>query len=103
MAKQLAVENGEKLQKVPFLKIVFCNIAPLGDQKKWSHMKVKSKISYLGKRNSILPGHMAEQLAVEVDVKNVTEQQYTVHTDKLLYLVWIISLACEKMLCEKDV
>ena len=35
-------------------------------------MKVKSKISYLGERNSILPGQMAEQLAVEVDVKNVT-------------------------------
>ena len=34
-------------------------------------MKVKSKISYLGERNSILPGQMAEQLAVEVDVKNV--------------------------------
>ena len=62
---------------VPFLKIIFCNIAPLGDQKKRSHMKVKSKISYLGKRNSILPGQMAEQLAVEVDVKNVTQQQYT--------------------------
>ena len=35
-------------------------------------MKVKSKISYLGERNSILPGQMAEQLAVEVHVKNVT-------------------------------
>ena len=73
MAEQLAVENGEKLQKVSFLKIVFCNIAPLGDPKKWSHMKIKSKISYLGERNRILPGQMAEQLAVEVDVKNVTE------------------------------
>ncbi len=55
---------------MPFLKIVFCNIAPLGDQKKRSHMKVKSKINYLGKRNSILPGQMAEQLSVEVNVKN---------------------------------
>ena len=73
-------KNREKLQKVPFLKIVFCNIAPLGDPKKWSHMKIKSKISYLGERNSILPGQMAEQLAVEVDVKNVTEEQYTVHS-----------------------
>ena len=33
MDEQLAVENGGKLQKVPFLRIVFCNIAPLGDQK----------------------------------------------------------------------
>ena len=39
-------------------------------------MKVKSKISYLGERNGILPGQMAEQLAVEVNVKNVTEQQH---------------------------
>ena len=45
MAEQLVVENWEKLQKVPFLKIIFCNIAPLGDQKKWSHMKFKSKTS----------------------------------------------------------
>ena len=63
------------MQKVPFLKIVFCNIAPLGDQKNLSHMKVKSKISYLGEKISILPWQMAEQLAVEVDVKNVMEQQ----------------------------
>ena len=50
MAEQFAVENGEKLQKVPFLKIVFCNIAPLGDKKKWSHIKFKSKINYLGEK-----------------------------------------------------
>ncbi len=48
MAEQLVVKNWEKCKIVPFLKIVFCNIAPLGDQKKRSHMKVKSKISYLG-------------------------------------------------------
>ena len=35
-------------------------------------MKFKGKISYLGEIN-ILPWQMAEQLAVEVDVKNVTE------------------------------
>ena len=58
MAEQLVVKNWGKCKIVPFLKIVFCNIAPLGDQKKHSHMKVKSKISY------------AE---VDVDVKNVTE------------------------------
>ena len=39
------------------------------------HVKFKSKISYLGEKISILPWQMAEQLAVEVDVKNVTEQQ----------------------------
>ena len=36
------------------------------------HIKFKSKISYLGEKISILPWQMAEQLAVEVDVKNVT-------------------------------
>ena len=34
-------------------------------------MKLKNKINYQGK-NSILHKQMAEQLAVEVDVKNVT-------------------------------
>ncbi len=53
-------------------------------------MKVKSKISYLGERNSILPGQMAEQLSVEVDVKNFTEYGGGgVHTDKPQYLSWI--------------
>ncbi len=42
-------------------------------------MKVKSKISYLGERNSILLGQIAEQLAVEVDVKNVTEEEEEEH------------------------
>ena len=36
-------------------------------------MKLKSKISYLGEKISILPWQMAEQLAVEVDVKNMIE------------------------------
>ena len=43
---------------------------PLGGSKKFYHMKFKGKISYLGKKISILPWQMAEQLAVEVDVKN---------------------------------
>ena len=46
------------------------------------HVKFKNKISYLGKKNSILPWQMAEQLAVEVDVKNVTEQYGTVQTHR---------------------
>ena len=59
-------------------------------------MKVKSKISYLGERNSILPGQMAEQLAVEVNVKNVMEHgidvkniTYICTQDKPQYLSWI--------------
>ena len=45
----------------------------MGGQKKLYHIKFKKKISYLGEKISILPWQMAEQLAVEVDVKNVTE------------------------------
>ena len=48
---------------------------PLGGKKKLYHVKFKSKISYLGEKISILPWQMAEQLAVEVVVKNVTQQQ----------------------------
>ena len=44
----------------------------MGGPKKMYHVKFKSKISYLGEKISILPWQMAEQLAVEVDVKNVT-------------------------------
>ena len=57
------------------------------------HIKYKNKISYLGEKISILPWQMAEQLAVEVDVKNVTEhgtRNMYRHTDKLLYLVRMI-------------
>ena len=38
-------------------------------------MKFESKISYLGKKISILPWQMAEQLAVEVNVKQAKVQQ----------------------------
>ena len=40
--------------------------------KKVQKVKFKGKISYLGEKISILPWQMAEQLAVRVDVKNVT-------------------------------
>ena len=43
-------------------------------------MKFKSKISYLGEKICILPWQMAEQLAVEVDVKNVTHTVLSTHT-----------------------
>ena len=57
------------------------------------HIKYKNKISDLGEKISILPWQMAEQLAVEVDVKNVTEHTAAVHSsstqDKPIYFVWI--------------
>ena len=36
-------------------------------------MKFKSKPSYLGEKNSILPKQMTELQAIEVDVKNCDE------------------------------
>ena len=71
--------------------------------KKRSHIKVKSKISYLGKRNSILPGQMAEQLAVEVDVKKhdvwSTQQQQQEEQDKPQYLSWMVYLHLKHWFC----
>ena len=57
-------------------------------------MKFKSKISYLGKKISILPWQMAEQLAVEVDVKNVTDgctygRRNTEHGQAPLYYIFL--------------
>ena len=53
-------------------------------------MKFKGKISYLGEKISILPWQMAEQLVVEVNVKNVTEQQQQQQQVKPYYLIWIL-------------
>ena len=78
---------------MPLLKSVFDHLAPLGGQKIFYHIKFKNKISNLGEKISILPWQMAEQSAVEVDVKNVTHRTAAaaVHSteDKLIYLVWI--------------
>ena len=69
IAYEVRPKKGKKMQKVLFLKSVYWPLGPLGGQKKLYHMKFKSKISYLGEKISILPWQMAEQLAVEVDVK----------------------------------
>ena len=69
IAFKVRPKKGKKLQKVIFLKSIFWPLGPLGGQKKIYHMKFKSKKSYVGKKISILPWQMAEQLAVEVDVK----------------------------------
>ena len=70
IAFEVRPKKGKKLQKLIFLKKHFLTTWPLGGSKKLYHMKFQSKISYLGEKMSILPWQMAEQLAVEVDVKN---------------------------------
>ena len=95
MTEKIAFEvrhkKGQIIAKSAFSKKHFLTTWPLGGKKKLYHMKFKSKISYLGKKISILPWQIAEQLAVEVDVKNVTEDgcTYGKHMDKLIYLVRI--------------
>jgi len=52
-----------------------------------AHVKIKSKLSYLGKKITSLHRKMTEKLSFEVDVKNVTEEQDTgVRTELLFYL-----------------
>ena len=77
IAFEVRPKKGKKLQKVFFFKSVFWPLGPLGGQKKLYHVKFKSKISYLGEKINILPWQMAEQWAVEVDVKNVKEDVRT--------------------------
>ena len=62
--------KGKQLQKMLFLKSVFWPFGPFGGKKKLYQMKFKSKPGYLGEKISIFPWQMAEQWAVEVDVKN---------------------------------
>ena len=85
IAFEVRPKKGKNLQKVPFLKSIFWPLGPLGGQKKLYHMKFKSKISYLGEKISIQPWQMAEQLAVEVDVKNVTEDVRKTHGQAPLF------------------
>ena len=84
------VKTWRKTANSAFTKKHFLTTWPLGGSKKMYHVKFKNKISYLGKKISILPWQMAEQLAVEVDVKNVTQQQQQ-QQDKLIYFVWIVT------------
>ena len=52
-------------------------------------MKFKSKTGYLGEKISILPWQMAEQLAVEVDVKNVTDVWMEHGTHRTSSFIWL--------------
>ena len=55
-----------------FFKCIFVLQKYFGPPKFLAQVKIKSKISYLGKQISILHRQMTEQLSFEVDVKNVT-------------------------------
>ena len=70
IAFEVRPKKDKKMQKVLFLKSVFWPFGPLGGQKKIYHIKLKCKTGYLGEKINILPWQMAEQWAIEVDVKN---------------------------------
>ena len=50
MSFEVDVRNGQKLEKVHFLKCIFVLQKYFGPQKCLPHVKIKSKISYLGKK-----------------------------------------------------
>ncbi len=52
-------------------------------------MNIKSKIRYLGEKNSLLPWKMTEKLTVEVYVKNRDTGGGGVVAAHLIYFVWI--------------
>jgi len=53
-------------------------------------MKFKSKIGYLGEKNSLLPRKITEKLTVEVDVKNRDTGGAGAGAGHLIYFVWIM-------------
>ena len=55
-----------------------------------THMKIKSKISYLGEKISILPKKMTEQMAVEVDVKMVKNLKKSIFAPKIFWTSQIL-------------
>ena len=60
------VKIGQKSEKVHFLKCTFLLQMQFATKKKLAHVKIKNKISYLGKRISILHIQMTEQLSFEI-------------------------------------
>ena len=69
---------GEKSDKVHFLKCIFWLQKYLGPPKFFAHIKIESKIRYLGKRIGILHRQMTEQMSFELDVKNGQNQKKSI-------------------------
>jgi len=70
MAVEVDAKNRQKSEKVHFLKCTFWPQKYFGPKIILAHVKIKSKISYLGKKISFLPKKITEQKAVEVNAKN---------------------------------
>ena len=77
---------GEKSEKVHFLKCIFLLQKYFGPPNFFAHIKIESKIHYLGKRISILHRQMTEQMSFEIDVKNGQKSE-KVHFLKCTFLV----------------
>ena len=73
IAFEVRPKKGKKLQKVHLVKSVSWPLGPFWGKKKIVPHEILKQNKLFRQKNSILPWQMAEQLAVEVDVKNVTE------------------------------
>ena len=80
----------KKSEKVHFLKCIFVLQKYFGPPKLLPHVKIKSKLSYLGNKNSILHRQMTEKLSFEVDVKNIMHAQMEHKQLELLFYLFRI-------------
>ena len=62
--------KGKKSEKIHFSKCIFMLQKYFLPQKYLAHVKIKSKLMMIGKKNSIIPKKMTEQWSFEVDVKS---------------------------------
>ena len=60
---------GKQSKKVHFFKYIFVLQKYFGLPKCLPHVKIKSKISYLGQQISIIHRQITEQLSFEIDVR----------------------------------
>ena len=70
MSFEVDVKNGQKSEKVHFLKYTFLVQMHFATNFFLAHVKFKSKISYLGKGISRIHRQMTEQWSFVVTVKN---------------------------------
>ena len=79
MSLEVGVKKWSKIGKVHFLKCTFLLQMHFATKKKLVHMKIKNKISYLGKIISILHRQMTEQLSFEILLKKKSQKLEKVH------------------------
>ena len=72
-----------------FLKCIFLLQKYFGPPNFFAHIKIESKIHYLGKKISILHRQMTEQMSFEIDVKNGQKVQMQMHFAAKIFLAHV--------------